>query len=391
VGERIYTRTGDQGETSLFGGGRVPKDHPRARAYGDVDELSSFIGLVRVTSPVELFDAELEEIQRDLFAIGGHLATPDPAKVAKALAKASLSPARVTAFERLMDEAEAELPPLRAFVLPGGTPKAAAFHVARTVCRRAGGAWSPCPEAEVPGLPRLPNGSQPALHPGAAGQPPAGASGHGPGDESAATVTHAQAFRSTSSPAAGLLGDQICPSASRRRDDRGRRSTPALPGRQSRAGELGRRDPHFPAGRILQDPRHLGPADRRPAAPGLRPGQRHHRARRRGGRRSRRVRRRHLPARRPLPPGSDLAPRHGGRVGGRKRGGHAGGEEPGRRLPPAGRGDRRSRHTRDPARARLPRGTGRGGEARADRGPGVLRVDGARGGGHPPAGGPRWC
>ena len=80
---------------------------------------------------------KLEEIQRDLFAIGGHLATPDPAKVAKALAKASLSPARVEAFERMMDEADAELPPLRAFVLPGGTPKSAAFHVARTVCRRA--------------------------------------------------------------------------------------------------------------------------------------------------------------------------------------------------------------------------------------------------------------
>jgi len=134
---RIYTRTGDHGETSLFGGGRVPKDHPRARAYGEVDELSSFIGLARVTPPAELFDAELEAIQRDLFAIGGHLATPDPAKVAKALEKASLSPARVAAFERLMDGAESELPPLRAFVLPGGTPKGAAFHVARTVCRRA--------------------------------------------------------------------------------------------------------------------------------------------------------------------------------------------------------------------------------------------------------------
>lgn len=150
---RIYTRTGDHGETSLFGGGRVPKDHPRARAYGDVDELSSFIGLARVAPPAELFDDELEEIQRDLFAIGGHLATPDPAKVAKALEKASLSPARVVAFERLMDDAESELPPLRAFVLPGGSAKAAALHVARTVCRRAErSVVTLSREAEVPEL-----------------------------------------------------------------------------------------------------------------------------------------------------------------------------------------------------------------------------------------------
>ena len=134
---KIYTKTGDQGETSLFGGGRVPKDHPRAAAYGDGDELNSCLGLARAMPPVELFDRELEEIQRDLFAIGGHLATPDPARVAKVLEKASLSPERVAAFERLMDEAELELPPLRAFVLPAGAPKAAAFHVARTVCRRA--------------------------------------------------------------------------------------------------------------------------------------------------------------------------------------------------------------------------------------------------------------
>ena len=153
MGNRIYTRTGDHGETSLFGGGRVAKDHPRARAYGDVDELSAFIGLARVTPPAELFDAELEEIQRDLFAIGGHLATPDPAKVAKALVKASLSPARVSAFERRMDDADSELPALRAFVLPGGTPKAAAFHVARTVCRRAErSVVTLSREAEVPEL-----------------------------------------------------------------------------------------------------------------------------------------------------------------------------------------------------------------------------------------------
>lgn len=134
---KIYTRTGDSGDTGLFGGGRVPKHHVRVQAYGDVDELNSFIGLVRATLPVEFEDALLESIQRDLFSIGGHLATPDPDKVRKALEKASLSSGRIAEFERIMDQADQELPPLTAFVLPAGTPKAAILHVARTVCRRA--------------------------------------------------------------------------------------------------------------------------------------------------------------------------------------------------------------------------------------------------------------
>ena len=134
---KIYTKTGDSGETGLFGGGRVRKDHPRTTAYGEVDELNSAVGLARATAPAELFDDLLEGIQRDLFAIGGRLATPEPRKVAKAMAKAVLPPERAESFERAMDQAEGELPPLRAFVLPGGTPKAAALHLARTVCRRA--------------------------------------------------------------------------------------------------------------------------------------------------------------------------------------------------------------------------------------------------------------
>jgi cob(I)alamin adenosyltransferase len=134
---KIYTRTGDGGETGLFGGGRVSKDHPRTAAYGEVDELNSAIGVVRATAPAELFDDLLEGIQRDLFAIGGRLATPAPEKVAEAIAKAVLPPERAESFERAMDDAEQELPPLRAFVLPGGTPKAAGLHLARTVCRRA--------------------------------------------------------------------------------------------------------------------------------------------------------------------------------------------------------------------------------------------------------------
>jgi cob(I)alamin adenosyltransferase len=134
---KIYTRTGDTGETALFSGGRVSKDHPRTSAYGDVDELNSAIGVARAAPPAELFDELLDGIQRDLFAIGGRLATPDPEKVAKAIAKAVLPPERVASFEQAMDDAEGELPSLRAFVLPGGTPKAAALHLARTVCRRA--------------------------------------------------------------------------------------------------------------------------------------------------------------------------------------------------------------------------------------------------------------
>ncbi len=134
---RIYTRTGDTGDTGLFGGGRVSKDHPRVTAYGDVDELNAVLGMVRATAPTDLADALLETIQRDLFAIGGHLATPDPSRVRQALEKAELSSGRVAEFEAAIDAADQELPPLTAFILPGGSPKAAAFHLARTVCRRA--------------------------------------------------------------------------------------------------------------------------------------------------------------------------------------------------------------------------------------------------------------
>ena len=133
---KIYTKTGDTGETGLFGGGRVPTSHPRVAAYGDVDELNAAIGVVRAMAPA--FESELlEAIQRDLFSIGGHLATPDPDKVKKALARAEFDASRITALERAVDTATEQLPPLRAFILPGGAPASAALHVARTVCRRA--------------------------------------------------------------------------------------------------------------------------------------------------------------------------------------------------------------------------------------------------------------
>ena len=134
---KIYTRTGDGGETGLFGGGRVPKDHPRVHAYGEIDELNSAIGVARAALPTDFHDGLLETIQRDLFAIGGQLATPVPDRVREALEKARLSPERITDFERAIDEADKELAPLRAFVLPAGTAKAASLHLARAVCRRA--------------------------------------------------------------------------------------------------------------------------------------------------------------------------------------------------------------------------------------------------------------
>ncbi len=134
---KIYTRTGDAGLTGLFGGGRVPKNHARVAAYGDVDELNSTLGLVRATEPVSFADDRIIEIQRDLFSIGGQLATPDPTKVAEALAKAAFDQEKIATLEDDIDQADRQLPPLAAFVLPGGSPKAAALHHARTVCRRA--------------------------------------------------------------------------------------------------------------------------------------------------------------------------------------------------------------------------------------------------------------
>ncbi|MEX2179181.1 MAG: cob(I)yrinic acid a,c-diamide adenosyltransferase [Gemmatimonadaceae bacterium] len=134
---KIYTRTGDQGDTGLFGGGRVPKTHPRVEAYGDVDELNAAIGLARSIELMPRIDEVLVPLQRDLFAIGALLATPDRDKMKGQLEKASVDERRITELEHAIDEGDRELEPLRSFIIPGGTPKAAALHVARTVCRRA--------------------------------------------------------------------------------------------------------------------------------------------------------------------------------------------------------------------------------------------------------------
>lgn len=133
----IYTRTGDTGETGLFGGSRVPKSDARVAAYGDVDELNAVIGVALATDPVEFEQSLLRSIQRDLFGIGAQLASPNPAKVAKALKKADVAPGRIADLERSIDGADQRLKPLEQFVLPGGTQKAAHLHHARTVCRRA--------------------------------------------------------------------------------------------------------------------------------------------------------------------------------------------------------------------------------------------------------------
>ena len=134
---KIYTKTGDTGDTGLFGGGRVPKDDPRVEAYGDVDELNAVLGMARAVEQMPRIDEVLVPLQRDLFAIGALLATPDREKMAQHLEKARIDDERIAQLEQAIDDAESELEPLRAFIVPGGTPKAAALHVARTVCRRA--------------------------------------------------------------------------------------------------------------------------------------------------------------------------------------------------------------------------------------------------------------
>jgi cob(I)alamin adenosyltransferase len=133
---KIYTRTGDSGETSLFGGTRVRKDVPRVDAYGEVDELNAWLGLVRAQGLDADLDGEIVHIQRDLFALGAQLADPSH-KIASRMTKAIVGEADVARLEQTIDRFEATLPPLRNFILAGGSPAGATLHVARTVCRRA--------------------------------------------------------------------------------------------------------------------------------------------------------------------------------------------------------------------------------------------------------------
>lgn len=130
---KIYTKTGDDGDTGLFGGPRISKDAPRIEAYGTVDELNSVLGLVRSHGAAPEVDSLLYRIQNELFNLGAQLATPNP--VAKQTNM--IGPSQIAGLEVAIDRYEESLAPLTQFILPGGTLAAAALHLARTVCRRA--------------------------------------------------------------------------------------------------------------------------------------------------------------------------------------------------------------------------------------------------------------
>lgn len=135
---KIYTKTGDQGETKLYGGRKVPKHDARVEAYGTVDELNARLGLVLAFDPErELGTVGLEQVQEDLFAVGSILAAAEPGKALEAGTIPQLSADRVTELEAWIDRLDEELEPLDAFILPGGSPVGAHLHDARTVCRRA--------------------------------------------------------------------------------------------------------------------------------------------------------------------------------------------------------------------------------------------------------------
>jgi cob(I)alamin adenosyltransferase len=136
VAVKIYTRTGDSGETSLFDGTRVRKSDPRIDACGHVDELNAVLGLARANGADAALGDGLEQLQHDLFALGARLGDPN-ARIAGRVRKAALSEEDVRRLEAWIDAAEADLEPLRRFILPGGSPAGAALHVARTLCRRA--------------------------------------------------------------------------------------------------------------------------------------------------------------------------------------------------------------------------------------------------------------
>jgi len=133
---KIYTRTGDSGETALFDGRRVPKADLRVDAYGEIDELNAHIGLLLAEGLDADVRAMLDMVQRDLFAVGGRLADPGK-RIAERVQKVAIGAGEVARLETWIDGLEAELSPLRRFILPGGCRAGSLAHVARTVCRRA--------------------------------------------------------------------------------------------------------------------------------------------------------------------------------------------------------------------------------------------------------------
>jgi len=130
---KIYTKTGDEGETGLLAGQRVAKDHPRVEAYGTVDELNAMLGLARAAGLSQEVEAVIQRIQNELFNLGSQLAACDPAVLPIPL----IAERNVTALEHDIDRFEQSLTPLSVFILPAGDLAAASLHVARTVCRRA--------------------------------------------------------------------------------------------------------------------------------------------------------------------------------------------------------------------------------------------------------------
>jgi cob(I)alamin adenosyltransferase len=135
---RIYTRTGDQGETGLFGGQRVLKSHPRVSAYGEVDELNAVLGVCLAACDLEDVRGTLERLQAELFVLGSDLATPmEEGERVGSKPVQRVSEGMSAALEALIDRYDDRCPPLKHFILPGGTPLAAQLHLARTVCRRA--------------------------------------------------------------------------------------------------------------------------------------------------------------------------------------------------------------------------------------------------------------
>jgi cob(I)alamin adenosyltransferase len=132
---KLYTKTGDDGTTGLFGGGRVAKASARVAAYGTVDELNAAIGVARSMPIDSAIDQVLARAQEDLFALGAELACV-PGREGK-LAMELIGDADIERLEHAIDDADAACPPLKNFVLPGGSPQAATLHVARTICRRA--------------------------------------------------------------------------------------------------------------------------------------------------------------------------------------------------------------------------------------------------------------
>ena len=130
---KIYTRTGDEGTTGLFGGGRISKNDARIEAYGTVDELNATIGMIRSAGVSDILDEQLCRIQHELFSLGAELATPDPQKHSLRV----IDSGHVDRLEQWIDMHESSLPPLTQFILPAGSAGATMTHLARSVCRRA--------------------------------------------------------------------------------------------------------------------------------------------------------------------------------------------------------------------------------------------------------------